>query len=169
MTHLDFELMGRRKNVIDIFRLENGKVVEHWDAIQDGAEGLIVQTPSHSAGINRNSVLTDTNKSLVDQFFHGGSQIQNQLLSNDYVEHNSEVLRMTGRLDTYFDRSVRTTAKVHRILGENNFVVVQSEGSKSGRPFVFYDLFNVLNRNIVEHWGVEQEIPEVMPHTNGMI
>jgi predicted SnoaL-like aldol condensation-catalyzing enzyme len=170
MVHLDFEFMGTRKNVIDIFRLHHGKVAEHWDAVQDLSEEETVGIPWYKPGVTfKNVELTDHNKSLVYRFFHASSDQRNQFLSIDYVEHHAEVTKTAGRLGTYFERSIRDTTKVHRILGENNFVVVQSEGIKSFKRFVFYDLFNVLDNSIVEHWGVEQQIPDVMPHTNGMI
>lgn len=170
MTHLDFELMGTRKNVIDLFRLENGKVIEHWDAVQDITEKLPAHIPSYNAEADsRDSDLTENNKSLIHQFFLGNRQQQKLLLSEEYIEHNSEVSKIAGRLDAYFDRSIRSDIKLHRILGENNLVLAQSEAIKSTRPFVFYDLFSVIDDKIAEHWCVEQEIPDVMRHDNGMI
>lgn len=170
MTRLDFEFMGIRKNVIDFFKLEHGKVIEHWDAIQDIPGGMTAHvSPYSSEAGSRDVQLTEYNKSLVGHFFYGESQRRNSILSKNYIEHNSEILQTTGRLDTYFDRTLRSTKIVHRVLGENNFVVVQSEGLKIDKRFVFYDLFDVLDGSIVEHWSVEQEIPAVMPHGNGMI
>ena len=170
MTHLDFEFMGVRKTVIDIFRLEHGKVVEHWDVVQDLSGILTPQQPAHimDSG-SRNTQLTENNKSLVHRFFQESSHTRNQLLSKNYIEHTVEVLNEAGRLGTYFDRAFRKTTKIHRILGENHLVVVQSEGTKAKKPFVFYDLFKVMENSIVEHWSVEQEIPDVIPHGNRMI
>lgn len=170
MTRLDFEFMGTRKNVIDFFRLEHGKVIEHWDAVQDIPDGITDQVSSYkSDSVSRNEQLTENNKSLVRQFFSGDGERRSSLLAKNYIEHNDEVLQTSGRLDEYCNRSVRSITKLHRVLGENNFVVVQSEGIKGNGRFVFYDLFKVLNSSIVEHWSVEQEVPDVMPHGNGMI
>jgi hypothetical protein len=38
--------------------------------------------------------------------------------------------------------------KVHKVLGEGNFVLVASEGEFAGRPSAFYDLFRVENGKI---------------------
>ena len=58
--------------------------------------------------------------------------------------------------------------KVHRVLGEGNFVFTQSEGEWHGKPHAFLDLFRVADGKIVEHWDVIQEIPAEMAHSNGM-
>jgi predicted SnoaL-like aldol condensation-catalyzing enzyme len=57
---------------------------------------------------------------------------------------------------------------VHRILGEGNFVLAQSEGKWNGKTQAFYDLFPIENGKIVEHWDIIQEVPAIMTHDNGM-
>jgi predicted SnoaL-like aldol condensation-catalyzing enzyme len=52
-----------------------------------------------------------------------------------------------------------TYAKVHRVLGEGNFVLSVSEGSFAGAHVAFYDLFRVANGRIVEHWDTIETIP----------
>jgi predicted SnoaL-like aldol condensation-catalyzing enzyme len=60
--------------------------------------------------------------------------------------------------------------KVHKVLGEGNFVLTVSEGEWNGsKKHVFYDLFRMKGGKIVEHWDVIQEIPtEGLAHNNGM-
>ncbi len=58
--------------------------------------------------------------------------------------------------------------RIHRVIGEGNFVLTQSEGSWNGTHIAIYDLFRVDNGKIVEHWDVLQEIPSQMAHENGM-
>jgi predicted SnoaL-like aldol condensation-catalyzing enzyme len=59
--------------------------------------------------------------------------------------------------------------KIHKVLGEGNFVLTVSEGEFMGKKQVFYDLFSVEKDKIVEHWDVIQEIPtEGLAHNNGM-
>lgn len=51
--------------------------------------------------------------------------------------------------------------KIHKVLGEGNFVLVVSEGAfgkGEGVPTSFYDLFRVENRKIAEHWDVMETI-----------
>ena len=48
--------------------------------------------------------------------------------------------------------------KVHKILGEGNFVLVISEGEFAGQPTSFYDLFRVQEGKIAEHWDTMEKI-----------
>jgi predicted SnoaL-like aldol condensation-catalyzing enzyme len=48
--------------------------------------------------------------------------------------------------------------KVHRVLGEGEFVLAISEGSFAGKPTAFYDLFRVEEGKIAEHWDVIEPI-----------
>lgn len=50
-------------------------------------------------------------------------------------------------------------AKVHRVLGEGNFVLTVSEGSFGGKATSFYDLFRVEGGKIAEHWDAIESIP----------
>ena len=58
--------------------------------------------------------------------------------------------------------------KLHRVVGEGNFVLTQSGGSFAGQPYAFYDLFRLENGKIAEHWDVMQPIPAELPHSNAM-
>jgi len=59
--------------------------------------------------------------------------------------------------------------KIHKVLGEGNFVLTISEGEWSGKPRVFYDLFRVKNGKMIEHCDVIQEKPtQGLANKNGM-
>jgi predicted SnoaL-like aldol condensation-catalyzing enzyme len=49
--------------------------------------------------------------------------------------------------------------KIHRVLGEGNFVLTVSEGTFANQPTAFYDLFRVAGGKIVEHWDTIETIP----------
>jgi len=57
--------------------------------------------------------------------------------------------------------------KVHRVLGEGNFVLTVSEGKLGGKHCSFYDLFRVEKGKIAEHWDTIEAIPEKKDWKNG--
>lgn len=57
--------------------------------------------------------------------------------------------------------------RIHKVLGEGDFVLVISEGALAGRHSAFYDLFRVQAGKIAEHWDVIETIPPASQHKNG--
>jgi predicted SnoaL-like aldol condensation-catalyzing enzyme len=49
--------------------------------------------------------------------------------------------------------------RVHRVLGEGNFVLVVSEGTFGERSTSYYDLYRLEDRKIAEHWDALESIP----------
>lgn len=165
---LDIVFMGR-KLVVDVFRMKDGKIVEHWDAMQDQRH----DSPGHEVmlPVSDHDQL-DRNKSLIRELFAqvGDPATKRYFARENYVEHNDEILNSGLRLEDYLSTKVPAEMlKVHRIFGEGNLVVVQSEGKRSGLPFVCYHFFKMSDGLIAEHWSVEQKIPDSMPHDNRMI
>jgi predicted SnoaL-like aldol condensation-catalyzing enzyme len=59
--------------------------------------------------------------------------------------------------------------KIHKVLGEGNFVLTVSEGKWNNTNNVFYDLFRIEDDKVVEHWDVIQPIPtKGLANDNGM-
>jgi predicted SnoaL-like aldol condensation-catalyzing enzyme len=59
--------------------------------------------------------------------------------------------------------------KIHKVLGEGDFVLVVSEGQWNGTANAFYDLLRFENGKAVEHGDVIQAIPTAnLANSNGM-
>lgn len=58
MLHLDVAFMGKNVAVVDLYRLENGKLAEHWDATQENAvtEGTTEITDLHLTAFNKAAI-----------------------------------------------------------------------------------------------------------------
>lgn len=175
------EAFGAKEVVtFDIWRMENGKVAEHWDCITP----KVIKTASgrtQTGGPTNIDDLDKTaeNKNLVKNFVNdiliGGKndKITQYISTEKYDQHNPLVKDGLSGLNEAIKYLVSQNDmfkyhKVHRILGEGNFVLAQSEGEWHGKPHAFYDLFRVAKGKIVEHWDVIQEIPQKMAHNNGM-
>ncbi|NOW97976.1 nuclear transport factor 2 family protein [Mucilaginibacter sp. SG564] len=163
VTHLDIEFMGKRMAVIDLFKLKNGMLAEHWDAIQTMPDqtGMAITATNGSNEIDQSASATES-KAVIDQFYQAVIQKVSvtDLIKPDYVEHDPAVIYSGKGLGAYLTADSDRQIKIHRIIGEGDFVVVQSEFKRAGKAFVFYEIFRVEHSKIAEHWVVEQAIPD---------
>ena len=173
VAHTEYDFFGP-KAAFDVFRFEDGKIVEHWD-------NLTEVTPPNPSGRTQfdgavdiaDKEKTTSNKkvveTLMDEVFLNGKMDNLATLINPtkYIQHNSAVadgLDGLGAALKYFAENdmVMKYTKVHKILGEGNFVLTMSEGNFGKAPgdyVAYYDLFRLENNQIVEHWDVIQPIP----------
>lgn len=159
----------------DLWRMENGKVAEHWDCIipwhAETASGR-----SQVDGITEVSDLehTSENKALVRSFVadvlipEDFSKMDHYISNGIYDQHNPLVKDGPKALQEVISVSGLKNHTIHRVVGEGNFVLTQCEGMWNDKPVAIYDLFRVAEGQIVEHWDVIQEIPEKMAHNNSM-
>ena len=93
----------------------------------------------------------------------------------NYRQHNPAIadgLDGLGAALEYFAENglVMEYDKVHKVLGQGDFVLTMSEGKFGhGAHAAFYDLFRVEGGLIVEHWDVIETIPprSEWKNTNG--
>jgi len=164
-VHLDVKFMGKRAAVIDLYRLADGKLAEHWDASQAHPEKQDSPiTMTNGTTVIEDSADADKSRKLVKDFCEkvvvAGSTIEaDKYLTPGFIEHNA----VSGLLSP-----ADYIIKVHRIMGEGNFVVSQCECIGTDKTFAQYSIFKIEDGKIAEHWRVEQEVPETMAHGNGM-
>jgi len=166
----------------DIIRLDDsGKVAEHWDAltpvVEETASGR-TQTdgPTEATDIDTTEANKALAKALVEDVLMGKNpdKITEHISAEQYHQHNPGIKDgLTGIVEAVeyltAQNNMFTYTKIHKVLGEGNFVLTVSEGQWSGKQQVFYDLFRMENGKVVEHWDVIQEIPtEGLANTNGM-
>ena len=99
MLLLDLNLMGKHLCVTDLFRVVNGKVVEHWDAIQD-LSALEISLPMFE--IDMNVVLNDDDNALVMQHLdHKQTKVHRTVTEGNVVGVQSEVYKSGKRFVSY--------------------------------------------------------------------
>ncbi|PCE63795.1 nuclear transport factor 2 family protein [Sediminicola luteus] len=168
-VHLSITFMGHQHAVVDLFRIGNGQLMEHWDAsepfVTTDLEHHPVTGPIEISDLEK----TKPNKALVEALFNNplDKKIWLKTISKNLIQH--QVGLDDGPVDFMtFIQSIRQL-QVHRIIGEGNFVLTQCSGLLKGSPYVFYDHFRLAHGKIVEHWQVKQAIPNQMAHANGML
>ena len=167
----------------DIIRIdENGKVAEHWDAMTV----LVKETASGRTQTDGPTTVEDLDKTeankalavaLIEDVLMGKNpeKITEHISAEQYDQHNPQIKDgLTGIVEAVeyltSQNNMFKYTKIHKVLGEGNFVLTISEGEwNGGKKHVFYDLFRIKDGKIVEHWDVIQEIPtEGLAHDNGM-
>jgi len=166
---------------IDIYRIENGQAAEHWDAIQP----VVADTSSGRSMVDGGTEITDLDKteankalavSLVEDVLMGKdpSKISDYISADNYAQHNPFIKDGLGGIVEAVEtltaqNNMFKYTKIHKVLGEGNFVLTVSEGEWGGKPQAFYDLFRVEDGKMVEHWDVIQPVPtENLANNNGM-
>ncbi|MEL6656179.1 MAG: hypothetical protein AAFY48_03145 [Bacteroidota bacterium] len=156
----------------DIIRLdENGKVAEHWDAMtalrNETASGRSqTDGPTQVEDLDKTEENKALAKALVEDVLMGKNpdKITDYISATEYNQHNPDIKDgLSGIVEAVqyltSQNNMFKYNKIHKVLGEGNFVLTVSEGEWSGKQQVFYDLFRVDNGQLVEHWDVIQEIP----------
>lgn len=167
----------------DVFRVKDGKLVEHWDNFQPPpAKTASGRSMTDGATAIEDRELTAQNKALVESFARdvliGGQfdKISNFIIATPgaYLQHNPNIRDGLDGLGEAFAQFAKagqaiTYKKVHKIVAEGNFVFLMSEGAIGETPTAFFDLLRVKDGKIVEHWDTIATIPpaSTMPHKNG--
>ena len=169
-AHTKYNFFGDKVG-FDIFRYEDGKIVEHWDNLQE----LVTKTASGHSQIDGETAIvdlekTEQNKQLVRNFVDdvlfgkNPNKITQYISTQKYIQHNPNVkdgLAGLGEaIQALEDAGIPMKyEKNHKILGEGNFVLSVSEGVFMKKHVSFYDLFRIEDNKIVEHWDTIEEIP----------
>jgi len=179
-AHTEYNFFGPKIG-FDIFRFEDGKIVEHWDNM------ISVQprNPSGRSQIDGVTEVSDLDKTAVnklvitnfvnDILLNHKHNFTDYISTTEYLQHNPAVadgLEGFGAALKYFAENglVMEYVKLHQIHAEGNFVLTVSEGRfGKGEATSFYDLFRLDDGKIVEHWDVIEAIaPQAeWKHTNG--
>lgn len=155
----------------DLFDTDaNDKVVEHWDVIQQYADETasgrtMVDGPTSVEDLDK----TDANKAIIQDFCDvilvGGQydRVTDFISTTQYDQHNPAVadgldgfgafaadLAQKGRSMIYW--------KVHKLIGQGNFVVTMSHVQMGDNHYCIFDKFRLQDGKIVEHWDVQEQI-----------
>ena len=169
-AHTDYNFFGPKVG-FDIFRFEDGRIVEHWDNLQETAAK---PSPSGHTMIDGPTTATDldetaANKALMqtymDDLLHGRKdKFASYFDGNNYIQHSPLVADgLTGLFAGLQALARQGLAvkydRVHKVLGEGNFVLVVAEGSFGDRPTSYYDFYRIQRGKIAEHWDTLEPIP----------
>ena len=148
----------------DLFRLKNGKIVEHWG----GQTPEVGPNPSGHTQIDGPTAVvdrerTETNRALVRDFKQVVTvelrfdRVDEFIEGDNYTQHASKVgdgtARMKSRVLEVTKPGAAPVLVPRRFVAEGNFVLALVE-ARTEPPTANYDLFRLENGKIVEHWDV---------------
>lgn len=171
-VHARYEGFGPTPVIgFDVFRVENGKIAEHWD-------NLIEEQPVNPSGRSQvdgateitDRDLTEENKAKVEDFLtralinHEEIDFTQYINPTNYLQHNPQVADGLDGFGAFMAELAKQGismdyTEVHEVIGEGNFVLALSEGTLGEDATAFYDLFRLEDGLIVEHWDVIAPIP----------
>lgn len=169
IAHTDYNFFGPKIG-IDIFRFEDGLIVEHWDNLQE----KVIETASGRTQTDgytkvKDQKKTDENKTLVknllNDVFLGAApeKITDYISTEQYDQHNPGVKDGLDGLGAGLAAMAEAGMpmvyeKNHIVLGEGNFVLSVSEGIFMKEKVSFYDIFRIENGKVVEHWDTVEKL-----------
>lgn len=165
-THTDYNFFGPKVG-FDVFRFEDGLIVEHWDNLAEKATEpnpsgrTQLDGPTEVADLDK----TEANKALVQEFVESVlvkgafDRVTDFVSTTTYLQHNTAVADgldgLGAAIKAMAEQGIEMIyTDVHKVLGEGNFVLTISEGTFGGADVSYYDLFRVDDGLIVEHWDV---------------
>ncbi len=180
-AHTEYNFFGE-KNAFDIFKFEDGKIVEHWDNLQEKPKDANPSGHTMTDGATdiKDIENTNSNKELIEQFVkdilmgQNPDKLSSYFDGDNYIQHNPAftdgLIGLGKALQWLADNNITMKYdRIHKVLGEGNFVLTVSEGvfgANGGVPTSFYDLFRIENGKIAEHWDVIETIADASTWKN---
>lgn len=171
--------------VVDIFRVEDGKIVEHWDVIQPVPGTSVnghdmfstLSVPADNAPDP--AAPTAESKRVVETLLREVT-VERDLTAFDryaadpFYEHNPQhadgVAASKELFASTFAAHPELTINVKRVIGEGDYVAVHHhlKTTPDDRGFACIELFRVRDGKVVEHWDAVQPVPETSTNDNTM-
>ena len=124
--------------------------------------------------------VAELNKKIVVDFYNGvftKHQVQaysDKYIGSQYIQHNPHVPNgkapFVNYFKQYFKENPQARNTIKSVIAEGDRVVlhVHSTQNNQDRGTAIVDIFRVENGKIVEHWDVQQDIPEQSANSNTM-
>jgi predicted SnoaL-like aldol condensation-catalyzing enzyme len=164
----------------DIFRFEDGLIVEHWVFSAQGAPpNKSGHTQTDGPTQAKLSDDTEKNKSIVREYYEtihvsGDHSKIPQYFSGDHcIRHEPGVRDGVAAFKRDLEELVkhRSIDEIKFVLGQGDFVFIAAKGSHEGNPCVYIDLYRVEDGKIAERWGFPEKTPprDEWKNNNGML
>jgi predicted SnoaL-like aldol condensation-catalyzing enzyme len=178
-THAEGLIFGQSV-FFDLFRFEDGLIVEHWVfSAKRAPPNQSGHTQTDGPTEARRLEDTEKNISIVRDYYqtihlsgdHG--KIPNYFSGDHCIRHepgvHDGVAAFTRDLAELVKR--RSIDEIKFLFGQGDFVFIAAKGSHELTPCVYIDLYRVENEKIAERWGFSEDMPPQAEwkNNNGML
>jgi len=131
------------------------------------------------AALAADATQMEANKKTVVDFYDAAINRKDfdaaeKYLGPRYIQHNPGAADGAAGLKAFLgflrEKFPNYHSDIKRVFADGDHVILHVHNTREpgtrGRAIV--DIFRLENGKIVEHWDVAQDIPEKMPHNNGM-
>ena len=121
-----------------------------------------------------------SNKQIVADFFryivrYQQLELIDQYVHDDYIQHGpmlkdgkAGLLEALSYLKNFPKPHEDAPSPIVRMIEDGDMVMAHLDVSFAGKRMAVIDIFRLKDGKLAEHWSVEQQVPEVMAHNNGM-
>lgn len=170
---------------VDVWRAEDGKLVEHWDHYQQvlesaANENTMFQGPNADVFSDQNIEQNRERAIAVLKSFENPSDlsaVEAYISSENYIQHNPSVPDGRDALAEYLTGlaadNVRLKTEIAKTIAMGDMVLVLSKQTnldiEGDLGIGFFDIFRFDDNGfIVEHWDIEEAQTGESANTNGV-
>lgn len=155
----------------DLYRVANGRIVEHWDCLVPEAapnasgrtqlDGPTDPGTGHDTGRNRALVTAFFTETLIGGHYEGFRLYTD---GNTFYQHSPDIADGVEPVIAFLEQLKASGMalrydRIHRTVADGQFVLTQSEGRIGAERHAYYELWRVENGHIVELWDAIAPVP----------
>jgi predicted SnoaL-like aldol condensation-catalyzing enzyme len=178
---------GIHSDVTDLYRIENGLIVEHWDVIQSVATTTAsgndmfatLSQPQVSTPLPFPFAFTPNSQHVVESYFtqlyqdHNTAAVDRYLAGN-LIQHDPALPNGAAAVKTAFEAQLAANPNMvvssAKVIAQGDLVAVryhfQTSPTDLGQAVV--DIYRVRGNKIIEHWDLDQAVPATSANSNTM-
>jgi predicted SnoaL-like aldol condensation-catalyzing enzyme len=152
----------------DIFRFEDGFIVEHWMVSTEAAlPNQSGHTQTDGPTEAKHDQDTEENKSIVGDYYKTihisgeHSKIPQYFHGDHCIRHEPGVRDGVAAFTCDLKKLIqnRSIDEIKFLFAQGDFVFIAAKGSVDGEPCVYVDLYRIEDNKIAERWGFSERIP----------
>lgn len=156
----------------DIYRVEDGRIVEHWDGLVPEAapnasgrtqlDGPVEPGTGHDVERNRAFITGYFTETLIGGDYTGFRRYTD---GQRFLQHSPDIPDGVEEVIAFLEK-LRAEGngleydRIHRTVADGQFVLTHSEGRIAGARHAYFELWRVEDGKLVEMWDAILPVPE---------